>query len=197
LLIEHQGIAPQIDPTAWVAPSATVCGDASLGPGCRVLHGAQIIAESGSIVVGRNGIVMENAVLRSSQRNPLRIGDHCLVGPNAHVAGCTIEDEVFIATGAAVFHASHLGKGCEVRIHGVVHVNSHVAPGETVPIGWVAVGNPAKMFPPSQHDDIWAIQKTLNFRLTVYGLERGEASMPAITRRLSQALGSHAHDSQI
>jgi carbonic anhydrase/acetyltransferase-like protein (isoleucine patch superfamily) len=101
---------------------------------------------------------------------------------------------VFIATGAAVFHSAHLGKGSEVRINGVVHLKTHLAAGATVPIAWVAVGNPAQVLPPSEHDRIWEIQKPLNFPLTVYGFERSDAMMEKITRRLSETLGSHASD---
>lgn len=115
-------------------------------------------------------------------------------GPYAHVVGCTIEDEVFIATGAAIFHSARLEKGSEVRINGVVHLKTHLAAGETVPIGWVAVGNPAQVLPPGEHKRIWEIQKPLNFPLTVCGFERSEATMEKITRRLSEILGSHASD---
>jgi carbonic anhydrase/acetyltransferase-like protein (isoleucine patch superfamily) len=194
MLIKHAGVQPQVDPTAYIAPNAVVCGNVTVGPGCRIMHGAQVIAESGSISVGRECIVMENAVLRSSSRHPLTMGNNCLVGPNAHVVGCTVEDEVFIATGAAIFHSAHLGKGSEVRINGVVHLKSHLAAGKTVPIGWVAIGNPAQILSPSEHERIWRIQEPLNFPLTVYGFERSEATMEKITRRLSEALGSHAHD---
>jgi carbonic anhydrase/acetyltransferase-like protein (isoleucine patch superfamily) len=194
MLIKHAGVPPQVDPTAYIAPNAVVCGNVTVGSGCRIMHGAQVIAESGSISVGRECIVMENAVLRSSARHPLTMGNNCLVGPNAHVVGCTVEDEVFIATGAAVFHSAHLGKGSEVRINGVVHLKSHLAAGQTVPIGWVAIGNPAQILPPSEHESIWRIQEPLNFPLTVYGFERPEATMEKITRRLSEALGSHADD---
>ena len=194
MIIEHDKILPQIDPTAWVAPNATVCGNVKLGPGCRIMYGAQIIAESGSISIGRECIVMENAVLRSSAQHPLSIGDNCLIGPNAHVVGCTVEDEVFIATGAAVFHAAYLGKGSEVRIHGVVHLKSRLEAGKTVPIGWIAVGNPAQILPPSEHEQIWQIQEPLNFSRTVYGFERSEVTMKKITRKLSRALSSHAID---
>ena len=145
MLIKHDCVAPQIDSTAWVAPNAVICGNVTVGPGCRIMYGAQVIAESGSISLGRECIVMENAVLRSSARHLLSIGNNCLIGPNAHVVGCTVEDEVFIATGAAVFHSAVLGMGSEVRINGVVHLKTHVAAGETVPIGWVAVGDPANM----------------------------------------------------
>jgi carbonic anhydrase/acetyltransferase-like protein (isoleucine patch superfamily) len=194
MLLKHNGVAPTIDPTAWVAPNAVVCGDVTIGPGCRVMFGAQIIAEGGSIVIGSECIVMENAVLRSSERHSLTMGNHCLAGPNSHLVGCTVEDDVFIATGAAVFHSAHLGKGCEVRINGVVHLKTHVAPGDTVPIGWVAVGNPAQILPPQEHDRIWEIQKPLNFPFAVYGFERSEVSMEKITRRLSESLGAHARD---
>ncbi|WP_079418068.1 gamma carbonic anhydrase family protein [Thiomonas intermedia] len=194
MLIEHLGKSPVVDPTAFVAPNAVVCGDVRIGPGARILFGAQIIAEGGSISIGRECIVMENAVLRSSAAHPLTLGSNCLVGPNAHVVGCTIENEVFLATGCAVFHGAHIGAGSEVRIHGVVHLKTRLASGTTVPIGWVAVGNPAQLFPASEHDAIWKVQEPLNFPLTVYGFERSEASMIKITQRLSQALASHLGD---
>lgn len=194
MLIQHDGASPQIDPTAWVAPNAVVCGNVTVGPGCRILYGAQVIAEGGAISIGRECIVMENAVLRSTARHSLSIGNNCLVGPNAHVVGCTVEDEVFIATGAAVFHSARLGKGSEVRINAVVHLKTHVAAGETVPVGWVAVGNPAQILQSSEHERIWEVQKPLNFPLTVYGFERSDATMEKITRSISEALASHAAD---
>jgi len=194
VLVEHNGVSPQVDPAAWIAPNACICGDVSLGPGCRIMHGAQLIAESGSISIGRECIVMENAVLRSSSRHPLKVGNNCLIGPNAHLAGCTVDNEVFIATGAAVFHAALLGEGSEVRVNGVVHLRTHLAAGETVPIGWVAVGNPAQIFPPDQHQRIWEIQQPLDFPGTVYGFDRPQATMKKITRRLSKALASHTTD---
>jgi carbonic anhydrase/acetyltransferase-like protein (isoleucine patch superfamily) len=194
MLIEHLGKSPVIDPTAFVAPNAVVCGDVTVGPGARIMFGAQVVAESGSINVGRECIIMENAVLRSSAAHPLTIGANCLVGPNAHIVGSTIEDEVFLATGSAVFHGSHIGAKAEVRVNGVVHLKTRVAPGATVPIGWVAVGDPAQMFPSSEHEAIWKEQEPLNFPLTVYGFQRSEASMTKITQRLSQALANHLGD---
>jgi len=194
MLIKHLGHAPHIDPTAYVAPNAVVCGEVTVGPGCRILFGAQVVAEGGSIRIGSECIVMENAVLRSTPRHSLAIGNNCLIGPNAHLVGCTVEDEVFVATGAAVFHSARLGKGCEVRINGVVHLLTHVPAGATVPIGWVAVGNPAKILPSSEHEKIWEVQQPLNFPLAVYGFERSEADMVKITRRLSESLASHSSD---
>ena len=155
MIIAHAGKTPRIDPDAWVAPDATICGDVEISAGARVLHGARIVGEAGGAIrIGRDVIVMENAVVRAGPRHPCAIGDHCLIGPHAHVTGATIEDEVFIATGAAVFHGAHVGKGSEVRINGVVHLKTRLAPGSSVPIGWIAVGDPARILPPDQHDEI-------------------------------------------
>jgi carbonic anhydrase/acetyltransferase-like protein (isoleucine patch superfamily) len=194
MILAHLGKSPRIDSTAYVAPNAVVCGNVTIGADCRILFGAQIIAEGGSISVGRECIVMETAVLRAGARHSLSVGNNCLIGPNAHVVGCTIADEVFIATGAAVFHGAHLGKGVEVRVNAVVHLKTKLPSGAMVPIGWVAVGDPASILPPDQHDRIWEIQKPLNFPLTVYGLEREEADMVNITRRLATSLASHRDD---
>jgi carbonic anhydrase/acetyltransferase-like protein (isoleucine patch superfamily) len=196
MLIEHAGKRPQIDPTAWIAPDATICGDVAIGPGSRVLHGARIIGESGgSIRIGRYCIIMENAVVRGSPRHGCSIGDYCLIGPNAHVTGAALEDEVFIATSAAIFHRAHLGRGSEVRVHGTVHLRTRLEPGATVPIGWVAVGDPACIFAPDQHDEIWAIQKPLNFPESVYGFDRNTPELTQhVTRRLSERLTGHASD---
>lgn len=197
MLISHNGKIPEVHPSAYIAPSASVCGDVVIGPNCRVMHGASIIAEGGRITIGEHCIVFENAVLRSNAKHCATIGNFCLIGPNAHVVGCNIEDEVFIATGAAIFHGAHLGKGAQIRINAVVHLKSHLEPGALVPIGWIAVGNPAKLFSPDQHDEIWKIQAPLNFPLTVYGFERSEATMKKITQRLAANLGSHLDDAVV
>lgn len=200
MIVKHLGKVPQIDSSAWVAPTATVCGDVKIGRNCRIQYGAAIIAEGGSIVLGDNCVVLENAVLRSTGKHSLNIGCHVLVGPNAHVVGCTVEDNVFIATGAAIFHGARLMKGSEVRIHGVVHIKTVLPQDATVPIGWVAVGDPAVILPPEKHDEIWAVQKPLNFPLYVYGVDRpedGQSNMPQIMKGMALRLESHSQDEPI
>ncbi len=195
MILSHAGKAPKIDPSAVVTPTATICGDVTIGPNCRIMHGAAVIAEGGHITLGEQGIVFENAVIRSNRNHSTKIGKYCLIGPNAHVVGCTLEENVFIATGAAIFHGARACEGSQVRINGVLHIKSRLEAGAIVPIGWVAVGDPAQIFSPDRHDDIWAIQKSLNFPLTVYGYEREEASMQKITGRLAENLASHRDDS--
>jgi carbonic anhydrase/acetyltransferase-like protein (isoleucine patch superfamily) len=197
MLLEHLGKRPRVHETAYIAPTATVCGDVTVGAESRVLFGAVLVAEGGPVTLGRHCIVMEQAVVRGTARHPARLGDHVLVGPHAHLTGCAVEDSVFVATGASVFNGARLGTGAEVRINGVVHLRTALPPGATVPIGWVAVGDPAQILPPGEHERIWAIQKTLEFPRTVFGLDRapeGQTIMPELTRRYSRALGAHRQD---
>jgi carbonic anhydrase/acetyltransferase-like protein (isoleucine patch superfamily) len=119
------------------------------------------------------------------------VGDDVLIGPQAHVNGSTIGREAFIATRAALFPGSRIGVRAEVRIGGVVHVNSTVADGGVVPIGWVAVGD--QILPPERHEDIWAIQEGLDFPGTVYGEPRGEDLMARVMPRQSAWL-AHRDD---
>ena len=197
MLLEHEGRRPTIHSSAYVAPNATVSGDVTIGPESRILFGAVLTAEGGPVVLGSRCIVMEQAVLRGTKAHPLRLGDHVLVGPHAHLSGCTVEDDVFVATGASVFNGARIGARSSVRINGVVHIKTVLAPDAVVPIGWVAVGDPAQILPPDAHAEIWAVQGPLNFSKTVFGLDpapAGQSNMPERMRRYAAALGRHLHD---
>lgn len=197
MIIEHLGNRPKVDSSAYIAPNATICGDVTIGKNTRIMFGAQIIAESSPIVIGDNCIVLENAVIRGTHQLPVTIGNHCLVGPNAHLAGCTIEDNVFLATGSSIFHGSTIKQGSEVRINGVVHLKTVVPENEVIPIGWVAVGNPMKLFSPDKHEDIWKIQKELNFSKLVYNLseeKNNQSANETLCKTMSKRLKSHKSD---
>jgi carbonic anhydrase/acetyltransferase-like protein (isoleucine patch superfamily) len=197
MLLEHRGKRPRIDPTALVAPTAVVCGDVTVGPGAHVAFNAVLVAEGAPLVVGAQSVIREHALLRSTVDHPLRVGDYVLIGPHAALTGCTIDDEAFLATGVTVFHDAHIGRCAEVRINGVVHVRTALAAGATVPIGWVAVGDPARILPPEAHNEIWATLRPLNFPALAYGLERradDSVDMREVTRRVTSGLASHRND---
>jgi carbonic anhydrase/acetyltransferase-like protein (isoleucine patch superfamily) len=194
VLIEHDGVAPRVHQTAYVAPTAVVSGEVTIGEDSRILFGAVITSEGGPVEIGSRCVVMENAVVRGTPKHPCRVGDHVLIGPRAYLSGCTIEDECFIATGSTIFNGAVLGKAAEVKINGVVHVNSVLPADTSVPIGWVAVGDPAQVFPPKDDEQIWAIQKTMDFPGTVFGVAREDWSMTDVMARYTRALGRHRHD---
>ena len=196
MLIRHRDAEPTIHPDAYVASTAVVSGDVRIAAGVRVLHGAVLSAEDGTVTIGEDTVVMEHAVVRGRAGHPATIGSAVMIGPHAHVNGSTVGDEVFIATGASLFPGSRIGAGAEVRINGVVQVNTVLDAGAVVPIGWVAVGDPAAILSPDRHEEIWAIQRTLDFVGTVYGPDAG-STMRDLMRGQSDFYGAHASDTVV
>jgi carbonic anhydrase/acetyltransferase-like protein (isoleucine patch superfamily) len=194
VLIEHDGRRPRVADSAYVAPTAVVCGDVEIGEDCRVLFGAVLSADGGPIEVGAGAIVMENAIVRGRRGHPARLGEHVLVGPHAHLNGAVIERDCFLATGASVFPGARVGAGSEVRINAVVHVNSVLPEQTVVPIGWIAVGDPAQLFPPQAHGELWPLQRALDFPGTLFGLTREELTMELVSEQYAELFGSHLSD---
>jgi carbonic anhydrase/acetyltransferase-like protein (isoleucine patch superfamily) len=190
-LIEHGGVVPAVHASARIAPTAVIVGDVTVGAGTSVGYGAVLTAESGPIRIGCDCIVMDTAVLRGITNHPVDIGDRVLVGPRSHLSGCTVEDEVFLATGTTVLNGAHLEHGVEVRINGVVHIRTRLPAFATVPIGWVAVGDPAEILPPDQHEAIWKLQRPLDFPGYVFGAVRpadGVSLLAEVAPRYAAAL---------
>jgi len=197
MLIEHEGHRPRIHPSARIAPTAVICGAVTVGAETSVGFGAVLTAESGPIDLGASCVVMENAVIRGTRRHPVAIGDHVLIGPQAMLTGCRVGESAFLATGCAIFNGAEVGPRAEVRIHGTVHLSTRLPADAVVPIGWVAVGDPAEILPPDRHDEIWKLQEPLDFPKTVFGVDRpapGATNMPEITRRYLGLLRRHRGD---
>jgi gamma-carbonic anhydrase len=192
VFVEHRGKRPVVHESAWVAPTAVLCGDVRVGEDARILWNSVVSAEDGRVELGARCVVMEHALVRGRGTHPGLVGDDVLIGPHAHVNGAVIGREAFIATQAALFPGSRVGVRAEVRIGAVVHVNSSVADGAVVPIGWVVVGD--EMLPPDRHDEIWAIQEGLDFPRTVYGEPRGDDLMARVMPRQTAWLGAHRDD---
>lgn len=195
MLYEHLGARPRIHDTAVIAPTAVISGDVEIGPGCQVLHGAIITAEGGPITLGEHVIVMENALIRATAADALRIGSHTLVGTFASIAGATIGEEVFFASGARVFNGAIVGPRCEVRVNAIVQRRAVLPEGTVVPIGWIAVGDPVQLFSPDQADEIAEAQPELDFPGHVFGVDRDTPDlMVQLTERYGSSLARHAED---
>ena len=191
MILEHRGKSPTIDHTVRIAPTAVICGDVTIGANCSVGFGAVLTAESGPIVIGPNSVIMDTAVIRGVQSDPVRIGRNVLIGPRAYLTGCTIADDVFLATGSTVFNGAEVGARSEVRVNAIVHLRTRLMEDTTVPLGWIAVGNPARILPPDAHSEIWAIQQPMDFPKYVFGGERpdeGETIMPNVMPKYASAL---------
>jgi carbonic anhydrase/acetyltransferase-like protein (isoleucine patch superfamily) len=200
--IRHLDTAPSVHPEAYVAPTAVLSGQVSVGPGSCIMHGAVLSAEGGPIEIGANCVIMENAVLRGTPQHPLIMGDHVLAGPHSHLTGCGISDEVFIATGARVFNGAQMGRASSVALGGTVHIGCVVPPLARVPIGWVAVGEPARMYPPHEAE---AIRTDLaevvgGFLPFVFGIDEAadrREQMQAALKRYTAAIARHHRQDEV
>jgi hypothetical protein len=73
--IKHREMTPSVHPDAYVAPTAVLSGQVSVGAGSCVLHGAVLTADGGPVEIGANTVIMENAVLRGTgDAGPIRAG---------------------------------------------------------------------------------------------------------------------------
>ncbi|GHH43440.1 gamma carbonic anhydrase family protein [Streptomyces candidus] len=149
--IRHRGHAPQVHPTAYVAPTATLVGDVRVGPRARVMYGAVLDAEGSRIEVGEAAVICENAVLRGSAvagDQPVLVGDHVFVGPHATLLGCEVDRCVYVATGATVLQRARLGAGSVVAVGALVHARTVVPEEYFVPPCTVALDAPVRLLAP-------------------------------------------------
>ncbi len=200
--IRHLGMAPSVHPEAYVAPTAVLSGEVRIGRGSCIMHGAVLAAEGGPVDIGANCVIMENAVLRGTQRHPLIVGDHVLAGPHSHLTGCVIADEVFIATGAMVFNGAHMGRASSVALGGTVHIGCIVPPLTRIPIGWVAVSDPARMYPPGEVEPIRAGLAEVGggFLPFVFGVDDAgdrRQQMQAALQRYTAAMARHHREDEL
>ena len=71
----YDGIEPQIDPSAWVAPSADIIGNVIVGPSCYVGWGAVLRGDHGIIEIGEGSAVEEGVIIHTSPGFRSRIGE--------------------------------------------------------------------------------------------------------------------------
>lgn len=133
------GIAPQIDPSAWVADEATLIGKVVVGAEANIWFGAVIRGDNEEIRVGAGSNVQENAVLHTDMGYPLTIGTNCTIGHQAMLHGCTIGDGTLIGMGATVLNGARIGTGC------LIGACALITEGKEIPDGSLVMGSPGKV----------------------------------------------------
>ncbi len=132
-------LAPTIDPSAFVHPDAVLIGDVVLGPESSVWPGAVLRGDNNRISVGAQTSVQDGTIVHCTTALPTSIGARCVVGHNAHLEGCTVDDDALIGSGSVVLHRAH------VESWSLVGASALVPNGMTVPSRAMALGIPAKL----------------------------------------------------
>jgi len=99
----------QIDPSAFIAPNATLLGQVTIGPEAGVWYGVVIRADLAPITIGRATNIQDNSVLHVDGGKPVVLGDHVTVGHRAIVHGATIESKTLIGMGSIVLNGAVIG----------------------------------------------------------------------------------------
>ncbi len=137
---EIDGVAPRIDPEAYVHPDAVVIGDVTIGPESSVWPHAVLRGDYGTITIGAATSVQDGTVVHAGPGFPTVIGDRCVIGHIAHLEGCLLEDESLVGSGSVVLHHAVISHGATVGANAVVPNNM------VVPESALALGVPAKVF---------------------------------------------------
>ena len=146
-------IAPQIDPTAYVAAQAVVIGDVRLAARSSVWPTAVLRADINFIEIGEESNIQDGAIIHLADDLPTRVGKRVTVGHRAILHACTVEDDCLIGMGATILDGAVIGKGSIVGAHALVTKNTRVPPGSLV------MGAPAKVTRPLMPEEIEDVPK--------------------------------------
>ncbi|MFF0390395.1 gamma carbonic anhydrase family protein [Kitasatospora sp. NPDC004615] len=198
--IRHRGALPQVHPSAYVAPTATLVGDVRIGPRARVMYGAVLDAEGAFVEVGEATVVCENAVLRASAvaaEQPVTLADHVCVGPHATLLGCTVRRCAYLATSASVLQEARVGAGTVVAVSALVHARTVLPDEFFVPPHCLAVGDPVRIFAPGDPAVPQAIAE-LGFAGVAFGIDAALTDRLARYERIAEVrvreFGAHLDD---
>ena len=123
---------PDIHELAYVAPDAVVIGRVTIGPEASVWPGAVLRGDHGTITVGARTSVQDGTVVHCTARWPTVIGADCVVGHNAHLEGCVVEDGCLIGSGSVTLNRVVVGAGSIVAAAALVPEGFIVPPGSLV-----------------------------------------------------------------
>ena len=137
--ISFNGDAPEVDPTAWIAPTATLIGAVTIGARVGIYYGAVVRGDSNTIVIGPGSNLQDNVVVHADPGFPATVGSGVSVGHAAVLHGCTIEDDCLIGMGAVVLNGAVIGRGSMIAAGAVV------LEGAVIPAGSLVAGVPGKV----------------------------------------------------
>jgi gamma-carbonic anhydrase len=134
-----RGNAPKFGNNCFLAETAVVVGEVSMGDNCSVWFNAVVRGDVHSITIGNNTNIQDGAVIHCTyQKAKTVIGDNVSIAHNAIVHGCTVEDNVLIGMGAIVMDDAFVGT------NSVIAAGAVVLPGTQIEAGSIYAGVPAR-----------------------------------------------------
>lgn len=135
----HMGVEPKIDDTTFIAESADVIGNITIGRNSSVWYSTVLRGDDQPITVGENTNIQDGSVVHTGWDIPTTIGNNVTIGHKAIIHGCKIGDNTLIGMGSIILD------GAEVGEFTMIGAGSLVPPGKKIPSGVLALGSPAKV----------------------------------------------------
>jgi carbonic anhydrase/acetyltransferase-like protein (isoleucine patch superfamily) len=153
----YQGRWPALGERVFLAPGAHVCGDVDLGEDVSFWFHTVARGDVNTIRIGARTNIQDGTVLHVTHvRHPLVIGAGVVVGHQAVLHGCTIEDGALIGIGARVLDGAVVERGAQIGAGAVV------APGHRIQAGHLALGIPARVGRPLTEEETRRIAETVD-----------------------------------
>ena len=149
IILPYRGKTPVIDPSAFIAPSAAVIGDVTVGAGSSIWFGAVVRGDFQPITIGENTNIQENATVHVMCDVPVCIGNNVL---NAVVHCSRIGDNTLIGMGSIVMGYSEIGENV------VIGAGTFLPQHKKIPSNSLVFGNPAQIVRALRDDEIEALR---------------------------------------
>ncbi len=131
--------SPQIHPTAYIAPNATLIGNVIVEANASIWFNVVIRADNDLIVIGEGSNIQDGSVLHTDTGYPMRLGKNVTIGHMVMLHGCTIHDNVIIGVGAKVLNGSVIRENTLVAAGALITENKVFEPDSQL------MGAPVKM----------------------------------------------------
>jgi carbonic anhydrase/acetyltransferase-like protein (isoleucine patch superfamily) len=122
----------KIHPTAFIATTAAVMGDVTVGEDASVWYGAVLRGDMAPIVIGAQSNIQDGTVVHADEGVPCSVGRRVGVGHRVILHGCIVEDECLIAMGSILLNGVRIGTGSVVAAGAVLPEGMQVPPGSLV-----------------------------------------------------------------
>lgn len=144
-----KGYEPQIANSAFIAPSADIIGEVTIGEQSSVWFQCVLRGDVGPIIVGSQTNIQDGTVIHCTfNKHFVTIGDRVTIGHKAMLHGCEVGDEAFIGMSATLLDGA------------VMEPKSFLAAGSLLPqggrteSGWLYMGAPAKKIRPLKESEL-------------------------------------------
>jgi carbonic anhydrase/acetyltransferase-like protein (isoleucine patch superfamily) len=175
MILPHHGKWPQIDSTAFIAPTADLIGEVEIGSQSSVWFQCVVRGDVNWIRIGDRTNIQDQSLLHVTRKtSPLLIGDEVTVGHRVTLHGCTIGDRCLIGMGAVILDDAEIGHDC------IVGASALVTKGVKIPPKSLVIGAPAKVARPLTQEELEFLKKSaanyvgdsVEYRTYVRGPER-------------------------